>query len=116
MADGVQQHEPATSALAGLRWQALRALRDIASGSALIVQTDPDTRERRPVIFEGQPLPQLIGSVLLRHGWVQPKRSHWMANSSFYELSPCGAAVLEAGLRWWDGQPWLQRLLLRAIE
>ncbi len=104
------------SALVGIRWQILHALRDVAAGTALIVQVDPQTARPNVVIFDGQPLPQLAGSVLLGRQWVQPERLHWMANSTYYGLSPSGVEALNAGLRWWRSLPYLRRLLLRLSE
>ncbi len=104
------------SALVGMRWQILRALRDVAAGTALIVQIDPQTAKRNVVIFDGQPLPQLAGAVLLGRQWVQPERLHWMPNSTYYGLSPAGIEALNAGLRWWRSLPYRRRLLLRLAE
>ncbi|HEX8961924.1 MAG TPA: hypothetical protein VF801_02885 [Rhodocyclaceae bacterium] len=94
----------------------LHALIGLAAGDVLIVAVDPQTRERKAIIFEGQPLPQLMGSLLLRREWIQPRCAHWMPNSSFYELSPYGRAALDAGVRWWRNQPLLRRLVLRLTE
>jgi hypothetical protein len=109
------EHEQ-QAALAGMRWQLLRALRSLSLGAILIVRVDPLTAERQVVLFEGQLAPQLVGHALLTRQWVQPNRPHWVANSMFYRLSPLGTQALEAGLRWWKSQPIHRRLILRLIE
>lgn len=104
------------SGLAGIRWQLLCALHDLAAGGILIVQDDPDTAEPRVVVFDGQPLPQLAGAALIRRQWVQPKRAHWLLHSAYYGLSQGGADALEAGLRWWRSLSYMDRFWVRLTE
>jgi hypothetical protein len=105
-----------SATLAGMRWQLLQALRALSLGAVLVVQVDPESLEKRVVVFEDQFLPQLVGSALLRHEWIEPIGPHWMANANFYRLSPTGMQALEAGSRWWRSLPIRHRLLIRLIE
>lgn len=136
-AEDSQPSKDASYELAGIRVQLIRALSYVHHGALLVYRFRTDyieseaqrmlgadfIQDRRwlgdevePLLVPGTLSPEVIGSLLMRFGWVRPADSDWGGYTRSFVLSEAGEKALEGAKAWWNSLSWFQKAWLCVTE
>ena len=123
--------------LAGMRVQLMKALTFVHYGALLVYRLRTDyfeseaqrmlggyfiqnrswlSDEVEPLFVPGTLCPEVIGSLLMRFGWVSPIDSDEGGYTRNFVLSEAGEKALEDARAWWSSLSWFQKAWLYVME
>ncbi len=125
------------SAIDGLRYQLLNALRGLAGGEPMLVKLNPVEPARplaAPARFPAPPAAGdappfdilfvpgtshavIVGRLLIAAGCCAPcPHAHWVPNLAIFQLTDLGYAYYLKFQTWWAELPWQERLRIMLRE
>jgi hypothetical protein len=143
MKDCTEDYRPASTGkevscdIAGMRVQLMKALSFVHHGALLVYRLRTEhieseaqrmlggyfvqnhswlSEEVEPLFVPGTLCPEVIGSLLMRFGWVRPVYSDGGGYTRNFVLSDAGEKALEGATAWWNSLSWFQKAWLYVME